>query len=330
MKHVKTFEALSIEDLYKYSKIISDETKEDWHRVFQTLFPLLIDKNDYEWLYAGIVDKSPDQWEMEEETGLLHIHGDFDLPSSYKIENFGSVKFGVIGGSFKVKNNQLVSLKGGPTQVNGDFQVQNNKIKSLEGSPRIVKNDFVVDDNEIDSLEGSPDKVRSYRCSNNKNLKSLKGVTNNLVRDLVFSNCSLESLEHLSITKTERLISLDVSDNNIKDLKGIAGIYIKLLNISGNPIVSLEGIDNPYAIEKIKYRQYRHYIRDLTGISTYALDTIFNEMQKNNITYPKAVALSWEELSDDDKKKIHKGEIDDDSFKKLVRFSKIKKNSDLL
>ncbi len=318
MKYIKTFEAITIDALYKYSRIVSNETGEDWYRVFQALYPLLVDKKDYVWLYAGIKDKTPDQWEVDDQTGLLNVYGGFELDSrKEEIENFGSIKFGLIEGDFKVKDNVLQSLDGSPREVTGVFDVSGNAITSIKGAPEKVKRGFIISNNDISSLEGGPTSVgHEYMCSRNPRLKSLKGLPDKF-NVLYAEDCNLSDLDHLP----KKLEAVYARNNNIKDFKSLEGVSIDHLDVSSNPIVSIEGID-PKLVKNVRFN-------GSTGVSDESLRSIFKTMREENVPYSKAVALNWNSLPDEDKKIIDKGDLDDSEFKKLVRFSKLKNSPEI-
>ncbi len=69
----------------------------------------------------------------------------------------------------------LTSLEGSPSII-GTLYCDNNQLGSLKGGPTTVKNNFVCENNKLTSLEGAPSSVGGYFvCSRNK-LTSLHNI----------------------------------------------------------------------------------------------------------------------------------------------------------
>ena len=109
----------------------------------------------------------------------IRIHGNYTINSDGTIDVDGDVilsdrltklplKFGRVTGDFICSYNQLVSLRGCPTEVGGDFDCMDNKLVSLEGGPTEVGGGFNCSYNKLVSLEGGPYSVGGgFNCSNN-------------------------------------------------------------------------------------------------------------------------------------------------------------------
>ena len=59
-------------------------------------------------------------------------------------------QFGMVSGDFNCGSNQLISLKGSPTEVGGNFVAENNKIISLKYAPRKVGKSFFMQNNKLE------------------------------------------------------------------------------------------------------------------------------------------------------------------------------------
>lgn len=98
---------------------------------------------------------------------IRNIEKDFNIRDPYNSYSFVADKCNILSieggpkevdGRYDVFNNNLTSLLGGPEKV-GSFNAKCNKITSLEGGPKYVKGDYNVIKNNISSLKGAPLKV---------------------------------------------------------------------------------------------------------------------------------------------------------------------------
>lgn len=69
------------------------------------------------------------------------------------------IQFGIIDGNFWCESNQLISLKGCPSEVRGDFYCGNNKLVSFKDSPKLVEGDFNCGNNHVISINDFECKV---------------------------------------------------------------------------------------------------------------------------------------------------------------------------
>jgi len=98
--------------------------------------------------------------------GVVDVNGDVHLDDKglAKIP----LNFGVVGGNFICRNNQLTSLEGCPSHVGGNFYCYHNQLTSLEGCPSGVGGNFICSNNQLTSLEGCPSGVGGdFWCGNN-------------------------------------------------------------------------------------------------------------------------------------------------------------------
>ena len=66
-------------------------------------------------------------WRLNEQTGLVDVHGDFSF-SWQGLESFKGVQFGHVSGYFSCSTNNLTSLKGLPMEIKGGINLDRNPI----------------------------------------------------------------------------------------------------------------------------------------------------------------------------------------------------------
>jgi hypothetical protein len=180
----------------------------------------------HSWINENSVELTKDQvefldsftsrpWEVNTETGLVDIYGNFDC-SGQDIVDFKGVRFGDVKGDFMCNEsqitslegsprnvdghfdcefNQLTSLNGAPDRIGGHFWCSNNLLKDLKGSPKIVEGDFYCGSNKLTTLEGAPESIgKHFNCRNNL-LTSLKGAPKIIGGDFFCEKNLLTSLE---------------------------------------------------------------------------------------------------------------------------------------
>jgi hypothetical protein len=132
------------------------------------------------------------KWEVNSE-GIVEINGDLrgsaKKTRSPKILNeneelkkikFGNISgnvtikpeieklpifLGIVHGDFTCSMTKLISLEGGPQEVEGNFDCSYNKLTYLEGAPKKVKGNFDCSNNQLTSLKGAPSKVgKNFFC----------------------------------------------------------------------------------------------------------------------------------------------------------------------
>jgi hypothetical protein len=133
-------------------------------------------------------------WELNPQTGLVDVDGDFDCTNK-GLPNFRGIRFGEVSGDFHCGYNQLTTLEGAPRSVGGDFFCYSNRLTSLEGVPQKVGGRFDCDDNHLTSLEGAPQTVKgSFSCDDNQ-LTSLVGAPQTVGGHFFCNDNGLTSLE---------------------------------------------------------------------------------------------------------------------------------------
>jgi hypothetical protein len=156
--------------------------------------------------YLKSQGKKP-SWELNPQTGLVDVHGDFIL-SKTGIRDFMGIEFGDVFGNFFASYNNLESLEGAPRKVGFEFHVQNNNLRSLKGSPREVGGSFNCSDNDLDSLEGFPEKIGGSLMCGGNNLTSFKGVPKGVtVKMLYCSYNPIVSLEGVPVVLEQLICS---------------------------------------------------------------------------------------------------------------------------
>ena len=106
----------------------------------------------------------------------IRIHGNYTINSDGTIDVDGDVilsdrltklplKFGRVTGDFICSYNQLVSLRGCPTEVGGDFDCMDNKLVSLEGGPYSVGGGFNCSNNPISVIYNLFGSLKEFQYS---------------------------------------------------------------------------------------------------------------------------------------------------------------------
>jgi hypothetical protein len=164
----------------------------------------------------------PSKWTIDSE-GRIDLDNDFyavgssfDISGNRRLKSLMGIKFGKVGGSFMIGNNNLTSLEGSPYDVGQAFYCNGNILESLEGGPKRVGLHFLCKENpELESLKGAPLEVGYSKTYD-------VGDTNPTVFD-----CSL---------------------CNLKDLEGSPEYIPGDFKCDGNPLVSLKG--GPKVVER--------------------------------------------------------------------------------
>jgi|LakMenE18May11ns_1017448.scaffolds.fasta_scaffold9836259_2 hypothetical protein len=155
------------------------------------------------------------RWQINSQTGLVDIEGDFNYESN--VPNFNGVRFGDAGGDFKCSRSSLTSLEGAPQSVSGNFYCSHNLLTSLKGAPQSVGGNFSCSNNSITSLEGGPQSVGYiYQCDHNS-LTSLEGAPQKIGWSFDCSHNQLTSLEGAPLSIGG---DFDCSHNSIASLEG--------------------------------------------------------------------------------------------------------------
>jgi len=150
--------------------------------------------SSYKELFENQTELSPEQiewldkftsrgiWELNPQTGLVDIDGDFWVPRR-SLTDFRGVRFGRVSGFFSCSDNSLTSLEGSPRSVGGGFSCADNRLTTLKGAPKTITRDFYCANNQLTSLEGAPQTVGGgFYCHGNQ-LTSLEGAPKTITRD---------------------------------------------------------------------------------------------------------------------------------------------------
>jgi hypothetical protein len=155
-------------------------------------------------------------WSVNPTTGLVDIHGSFNLENK-GAKSFLGVKFGNVNGDFCISAIKLQSLEGAPRKVDGDFKCSSNNLQSLEGAPLEVNGNFWCPYNQLQSLEGAPQEVGGdFYCFHNQ-LQSLERAPQKVGRDF---DCSFNELQSLSGSPQKVDGDFDCSHNQLQSLEG--------------------------------------------------------------------------------------------------------------
>ena len=112
------------------------------------------------------------------EDGTVDVNVDVDL-SDKRLSSI-PLKFGKVKGNFNCEGNNLIDLKGCPTEVTGNFNCRQNRLTTLYGGPSKVGGGFNCKENKLTDLKFSPDNVGvGFNCSWNE-IKILEGFNTNI------------------------------------------------------------------------------------------------------------------------------------------------------
>jgi|LakMenEpi03Aug12_release.lakeMendotaPanAssembly.Ray.scaffolds.fasta_scaffold238999_2 hypothetical protein len=137
-------------------------------------------------------------WELNEETGLVDVHSNFNC-SGQGLRDLKGVRFGFIEGTFYCQNNQLESLIGSPREVGEDFTCSNNRLTTLEGAPEVIGKTFECENNQLTDLKGAPQKIGwDFWCRRNE-LTSLDGLSTDIGGELYSSKNPVSEGTFISI-----------------------------------------------------------------------------------------------------------------------------------
>ena len=184
--------------------------------------------------YMSSGDLHPDEWEVDEKTGLVTVHTSFSV---YMSGEWATpclpVEFDFVDGNFDCKNGQLTTLKGCPSAIAGHFDCSHNNLTSLEGGPQSVEEYYNCDINNLSTLKGVPEQLDTLFADDN---------------ELV----DLTSLRNVKITHM-----LHVNRNRLESLEGIEGMFNekdfdKNFRCMANPNLWKWVINTNYDIKVIK------------------------------------------------------------------------------
>lgn len=185
----------------------------------------------------------------------VDVSSDVDL--SFKKLKKIPVRFGKIGGSFRIQGNLFLdSLEGCPYHVEGSFNCSRNNLETLEFAPQYVGANYAAMNCKLMSLGKMPREVGgSVDLSGNK-LTSLAGCVKDVGLDFSCQNNKLENLEggprfvgRQFNSDNNQLTSLKGSpkhvgasfsarNNKLKNLAGIASYIGGNVLITSNPFDS--------------------------------------------------------------------------------------------
>lgn len=185
----------------------------------------------------------------------VDVTGDVDL--TFKKLKKIPVKFGKIGGSFRIQGNLFLdSLEGCPYHVEGSFNCSRNNLETLEFAPQYVGANYAAMNCKLTSLGKMPREVGgSVDLSGNK-LTSLAGCVKDVGLDFSCQNNKLETLEGgprfvgkqfnsdnnqlMSLKGSPKHIgaSFSARNNKLKNLEGIAPYIGGNVLINSNPFDS--------------------------------------------------------------------------------------------
>ena len=86
------------------------------------------------------------------------------------------IRFKYVGREFSCMHNNLVTLKGSPSQVGVYFFCGHNRLVTLTGGPKWVGDSYYCNDNNLTTLEGAPEYVRGDFHAVDNPLESLDGL----------------------------------------------------------------------------------------------------------------------------------------------------------
>ena len=241
-----------------------------------------------EWL-----DDSSGSWELNPQTGLVDVKGNFDC-TNMGLPNFRGIRFGEVSGYFHCDYNQLTSLEGAPLSVGRAFFCNDNQLISLEGAPQIVVGTFFCYSNRLTSLEGAPQSVGGFFCNDNQ-LITLEGAPQTIRGDF---SCA---------------------GNQLTTLKGAPESVGRGFTCDYNQLTSLEGA--PQTVDG------NFYCSD-NPVSETTLKAIF-KLMRNGKTYQQALEEYWPNVGEEDRVLMYKEMPnlpleDARKYKALATYSKIK------
>jgi hypothetical protein len=190
------------------------------------------------------------------------VDGDVDLSNFCNITGVNQIPFtfNEVTGTFILRHNKLVTLKGCPKKVGGDFNAACNLLNSLEGGPEKVGGNFIVNDNLLHSLVGSPRYVGYNFDASNNSIESLEGITTeiggylniryNKIKSFDnFPNCKIHKYDFLSNPIYLIFVILDshLDLNPRQDISEIVDFFVSCDPIhpsqTGDPILHLDRLE---------------------------------------------------------------------------------------
>jgi hypothetical protein len=286
------------------------------YQIFESGSVPALTKEQIRWLDKCSASKwSAGKWRLNTSTGLVDVDRDFNC-SKQGLTDLKGVKFGVVGGAFRCKNNQLTSLVGAPQTVGGGFDCQDNQLTSLVGAPQAVGGRFDCHDNQLTTLEGAPQTVGGhFDCSENQ-LTSLVGAPQTVGAAFSCKNNQLTSLVGAPQTVKG---SFNCNDNQLTTLEGSPQTIKRDFNCYNNQLTTLEGA--PQTIKGI-FRPGNKPASEST------LKAIFALMKKGE-SYQEALKQYWPEMEEEDRVLMHKqipnlSPEDARKYKALATYANIK------
>ena len=231
-------------------------------------------------------------WELNPQTGLVDVDGDFDCTNK-GLTNLRGIRFGEVSGYFQCDYNQLTTLEGAPQSV-GSFFCNDNQLISLEGAPQIVVGGFSCAGNQLTTLKGSPQSVGGFYCAGNR-LTTLEGAPQTIRGDF---SCA---------------------GNQLTTLEGAPESVGRGFTCDYNQLTSLEGA--PKTVDG------NFYCSD-NPVSEKTLKAIFKLMRKG-MGYQQALEGYWPNMGEEDRVLMYKQMPnlpleDARTYKALATYAKIK------